>query len=56
MNELAATNILGNVILVEELIKRDLLKKTVLSVSTEACTGRKDAWNETGCHEDFFCR
>ena len=32
MNQLAATNILGNVILVEELIKRDKLRKTVLSV------------------------
>src|SRR6201996_1769708 len=41
MNELAATNILGNVILVEELIKRDLLKKTVLSVSAEAVPGVK---------------
>jgi short-subunit dehydrogenase len=30
MNQLAATNILGNVILVEELIKRDKLRKTVL--------------------------
>src|ERR1017187_1651979 len=30
MNDLAATNILGHVILVEELIKRDKLKKTVL--------------------------
>ncbi|WP_214071212.1 SDR family NAD(P)-dependent oxidoreductase [Mucilaginibacter sp. dw_454] len=39
MNELAATNILGNVILVEELIKRDLLKKAVLSVSAEAVPG-----------------
>jgi len=41
MNELAATNILGNVILVEELIKRDLLEKTVLSVSAEAVPGVK---------------
>jgi NAD(P)-dependent dehydrogenase (short-subunit alcohol dehydrogenase family) len=41
MNYLAATNILGNVILVEELIKRDLLKKTVLSVSAEAVPGVK---------------
>jgi NAD(P)-dependent dehydrogenase (short-subunit alcohol dehydrogenase family) len=41
MNVLAATNILGNVILVEELIKRDLLKKTVLSVSAEAVPGVK---------------
>jgi NAD(P)-dependent dehydrogenase (short-subunit alcohol dehydrogenase family) len=41
MNVLAATNILGHVILVEELIKRDLLKKTVLSVSAEAVPGVK---------------
>jgi NAD(P)-dependent dehydrogenase (short-subunit alcohol dehydrogenase family) len=41
MNELAATNILGHVILVEELIKRGLLKKTVLSVSAEAVPGVK---------------
>src|SRR5271163_4015513 len=41
MNDLAATNILGHVILVEELIKRDLLKKTVLSVSAEAVPGVK---------------
>src|ERR1017187_8334858 len=39
MNQLAATNILGNVILVEELIKRDNLRKTVLSVSAEAVPG-----------------
>ena len=32
MNELAATNILGHVILVDELIKRGKLKKAVLSV------------------------
>src|SRR5579871_6026261 len=36
MNQLAATNILGNVILTEELIKHDKLKKAVLSVSAEA--------------------
>src|ERR1700739_3318436 len=36
MNELAATNILGNAILAEELIKRGLLRKAVLSVSAEA--------------------
>jgi NAD(P)-dependent dehydrogenase (short-subunit alcohol dehydrogenase family) len=36
MNELAATNILGHVILVEELIQRDKLRKTVLTVSAEA--------------------
>jgi len=41
MNELAATNILGHVILVEELIKHDKLKKTVLSVSAEAVPGVK---------------
>ena len=41
MNQLAATNILGNVVLVEELIKRDLLKKTVLFVSAEAVPGVK---------------
>ncbi len=41
MNELAATNILGHVILVEELLKRDKLKKAVLSVSAEAVPGVK---------------
>ena len=41
MNQLAATNILGHVILVEELIKRDNLRKTVLSVSAEAVQGVK---------------
>lgn len=41
MNELAATNILGHVILVEELIKHDKLKKAVLSVSAEAIPGVK---------------
>ena len=41
MNQLAATNILGNVILVEELIKRDKLRKAVLSVSAEAVPGVK---------------
>jgi NAD(P)-dependent dehydrogenase (short-subunit alcohol dehydrogenase family) len=39
MNELAATNILGHVILMEELIKRDKLRKTVLAVSAEAVPG-----------------
>jgi short-subunit dehydrogenase len=34
MNQLAATNILGNVILAEELIKRDNLRKTVHSHPT----------------------
>ncbi len=41
MNEIAATNILGHVILVEELIKRDKLKKTVLLASSEAVRGVK---------------
>ena len=41
MNDLAATNILGNVILVEELIKQDKLKKAVLFVSAEAVPGVK---------------
>ena len=41
MNDLAATNILGHVILVEELIKQDKLKKAVLSVSAEAVPGVK---------------
>src|ERR1700759_204343 len=41
MNELAATNILGHVILVEELIKYNKLKKAVLSVSAEAVPGVK---------------
>ena len=41
MNELAATNILGHVILVEELIKRDKLKKAVLIASAEAIPGVK---------------
>jgi len=41
MNDLAATNILGHVILVEELIKHDKLKKVVLSVSAEAVPGVK---------------
>ena len=41
MNELSATNILGHVILVEELIKRDKLKKAVLAVSAEAVPGVK---------------
>jgi len=41
MNDLAATNILGHVILVEELIKRNKLKKAVLSVSAEAVPGVK---------------
>jgi NAD(P)-dependent dehydrogenase (short-subunit alcohol dehydrogenase family) len=41
MNELAATNILGHVVLVDELIKRGKLKKTVLFVSAEAVPGVK---------------
>jgi NAD(P)-dependent dehydrogenase (short-subunit alcohol dehydrogenase family) len=41
MNELAATNILGHVILVDELIKQGKLKKAVLSVSAEAIPGVK---------------
>ena len=56
MNEIAATNILGHVVLVEELIKQDKLKKAVLLASAEAVPGVKSARNETGCHEDFFCR
>jgi NAD(P)-dependent dehydrogenase (short-subunit alcohol dehydrogenase family) len=41
MNQLAATNILGNVILVAELIKRDKLMRAVLAVSAEAVPGVK---------------
>ena len=41
MNNLAATNILGHVILVDELIKHGKLKKAVLSVSAEAVPGVK---------------
>jgi NAD(P)-dependent dehydrogenase (short-subunit alcohol dehydrogenase family) len=41
MNDLAATNILGHVILVDELIKHSKLKKAVLSVSAEAVPGVK---------------
>ena len=41
MNELSATNILGHVILVDELIKSYKLRKTVLSVSAEAVPGVK---------------
>ena len=41
MNELSATNILGNVVIVDELIKRNQLRKTVLSVSAEAVPGVK---------------
>jgi NAD(P)-dependent dehydrogenase (short-subunit alcohol dehydrogenase family) len=41
MNDLAATNILGHVILVEELIKYEKLKKAVLLASAEAVPGVK---------------
>lgn len=41
MNVLSATNILGNVVLVDELVERDKLKKAVLSVSAEAVPGVK---------------
>ena len=41
MNEIAATNVLGHVVLVEELIKRDQLKKAVLYVSSETVRGVK---------------
>jgi len=41
MNDLAATNILGHVVLVEELMKQDKLKKAVLLVSAEAVPGVK---------------
>jgi len=41
MNELAAKNILGHVILVEELLKGDKLRKAVLTVSAEAVPGVK---------------
>ena len=41
MNDLAATNILGHVILVDELIKHDKLRKAVLYPSAEAVPGVK---------------
>jgi len=41
MNLLAATNILGHVVLVEELLKQDKLKKAVLFASAEAIPGVK---------------
>ncbi len=41
MNELAATNILGHVVLVDELIKHDKVKKVVLLASAEAVPGVK---------------
>ena len=47
MNQLAATNILGHVVLVEELIKHDKLKKVVLFVSAEAVPGVKSLGMKT---------
>ena len=41
MNELSATNVLGHVVLVEELLKSEKLKKSILFVSTEAVRGIK---------------
>jgi len=41
MNQLAATNILGHVVLVDELLKQGKLKKAVLFVSAEAVPGVK---------------
>ncbi len=41
MNQLAATNILGHVVLVDELIRHGKLKKAVLFVSAEAVPGVK---------------
>jgi len=41
MNELSATNVLGHVVLVEELIKQDKLRKAVLFASAEAIPGVK---------------
>jgi NAD(P)-dependent dehydrogenase (short-subunit alcohol dehydrogenase family) len=41
MNQLAATNILGNVVIEEELLKQGKLKKAVLFVSAEAVPGVK---------------
>ena len=41
MNQLSATNILGNVVLVDELMKQDKLSKAVLAVSAEAVPGVK---------------
>ena len=41
MNELAATNILGHVVLVDELIKQGKLKKAVMIASAEAVPGVK---------------
>ena len=41
MNELAATNVLGHVVLVDELIKQEKLKKVVVLASSEAARGIK---------------
>lgn len=41
MNELAATNVLGHVVLAEELIKADKLNKVVMLASSEAARGIK---------------
>lgn len=41
MNNLAATNILGHVVLVDELLKQDKLKKVVMFISAEAVPGVK---------------
>ena len=41
MNNLAATNVLGHVVLVDELLKQDKLKKVVLFISAEAVPGVK---------------
>lgn len=41
MNELVATNVLGHVVLVEELIKADKLKKVVLLANSEGVRGFK---------------
>ena len=56
MNELSATNILGNVILAEELIKHAKLRKAVLSGQCGSCSRRKDARSKTSFNEDFFGR
>jgi NAD(P)-dependent dehydrogenase (short-subunit alcohol dehydrogenase family) len=58
MNEIAATNVLGHVILVEELIKHDKLKKAILYVSSEAVRGvkqmgMKPALMKTSSIEEF---
>lgn len=58
MNEIAATNVLGHVILVDALIKRDHLKKAVLYVSSEAVRGvkqmgMKPALMKTSTEEEF---